>query len=111
MHYLPGIFALLVGIAGWFYLFYSRAAHNLSAIEDPHLNRLRIRLRRVNGIVLLALAACFYAAYYGFNEPQDQRSFVFVLMTILLLLMATVILALMDVRLTSKLRRRRQNRS
>jgi drug/metabolite transporter (DMT)-like permease len=102
--YVPGIFALLVGIAGWFYLFYSRAAQNLGPFEDPQLNRLRIRLRRTNGIVMLALAACFYAAYYGVEE---QRTFVIIFMTILMLLMAAVILALVDVRLTRKLRRRR----
>jgi drug/metabolite transporter (DMT)-like permease len=105
MQYLPAIFALLVGAAGWFYLFYSKAAHNLGAIEQQEFNRLRIRLRRTNGVVLLLLAACFAAAYYGTGA---QRTFVMLFMAVLVLLLGSVVLALIDVRLTRKLRRQRR---
>src|SRR5438477_523722 len=44
--------ALLIGIAGWYYLFYSRAAEKLAGVESQRLNRLRASLRRAGGLVL-----------------------------------------------------------
>src|SRR4051794_41753592 len=46
---LPAILALLTGVAGWFYLFFSRAAHRLAGVEDDRLNRRRVRLRPIGG--------------------------------------------------------------
>ena len=62
---LPAILALLTGVAGWFYLFFSKAAHGLAGIEEDRLNRRRVRLRRVGGAVMLLLAVGFYLGFYA----------------------------------------------
>ncbi len=62
MRPLTAILALLTGVAGWFYLFFSRAARRLGGVEQQRANRWRNRLRRVNGIVMIVLAASYMAA-------------------------------------------------
>src|SRR5205814_4375262 len=108
MTYLPAAFSLLVLAAGWYYLFYSPAAHRLSGMEQPHLNALRIRLRRANGVVMMLLAVAFYAAAETVNEQTPQNTAILILMSIPLLLVAMIVLALIDVRLTRQLRRDRK---
>jgi hypothetical protein len=108
--YLPGIFALLVGISGWFYLFYSKAAKNLSGIEDPRLNQQRTYLRRTNAVLMLALAVCFVVLMYR-SIPQERAvEAAAMLAMIVALLLAILVLALIDVRLTAKLRARLRER-
>ena len=70
MRHLAGIFALLTGAAGWFYLFYSRAAHRLAGIEDQRLNARRVALRRVGGVAMLLLGGFFFAGFYAFEDPH-----------------------------------------
>ena len=106
MYYMPGIFALLVMAAGWFYIFYSSAAQRLSAIEDMRLNTMRVRLRRVNGLVMMLLAVSFYAACYTAVEPRSV-SWLFVSIVVLLAVMITM--ALVDLQLTRRLREQRRN--
>jgi hypothetical protein len=107
MRYIAGIFALLTGASGWFYLFYSRAAQRLSEIENQRLNDRRIALRRVGGVVMLLLGGFFFAGFYAFDEPLTRPAlFVGVWLTVFALLVAVVVLALIDLRLTRKLRRR-----
>jgi hypothetical protein len=60
MTLLPAILALLVAAAGWYYAFYSSAAGKLSGIERPSANRLRVRLRRINGCLMIVLGALFF---------------------------------------------------
>ena len=107
---LPTIFALLTGVAGWFYLFYSQAAHRLSGIEDKRLNRRRVRLRRAGGVVMLALAVLFYAGFHTVDPQNDPNAFVTVWLCVFVLLAMIIVLALLDMRLTYRLRasRRRQ---
>ena len=107
---LPAILALLTGVAGWFYLFYSRAALGLAGIEQERLNRRRIRLRRFGGLVMLLLAVGFYLGFYGFAPEQRPRTFVGVWLAVMVLLGMLVLLAMIDVRLTLRIRgsRRRQ---
>jgi hypothetical protein len=106
VYYLPGIFSLLVLAAGWYYLLYSTAAHRLSTIEAPQLNRFRVRLRRLNGIVMMLLAVAFYAAVY--TVAPGSRSLAWTFMSVLLLMGAMIVLALIDVQLTRRLRRRQK---
>ena len=107
MRHLAGIFALLTGAAGWFYLFYSRAAHRLSGIEDERLNARRIALRRVGGVAMLLLGGFFFAGFYAFENPHETpTAFLAVWLTVFALLVVLVILALIDLRLTRQLRRR-----
>jgi hypothetical protein len=109
VRYVAGIFALLTGAAGWFYLFYSRAAHKLSEIEDERLNQKRILLRRIGGVAMLLLGACFFAGFSGLEDPRWPAAAVMgVWLGVFALLLVIVILAMIDVRLTYRLNRNRK---
>lgn len=106
MLYLAGILALLTGAAGWFYIFYSRAAHRLSAIEDQRLNDRRVALRRVGGVAMLLLGGFLFAGFYRLDQPIDSPgSFLAIWLTVFVLLIVIVILGMIDLRLTYRLRR------
>ena len=110
MRHLPGILALLVAIAGWFYMFYSKAAANLGGVENERLNAKRIRLRRVGGFVMLLLAVAFFMLFYTFDSEDQALQFVVTLLAVLVLLCMILVLGLIDLRLTMKLRRSVRNR-
>jgi UDP-N-acetylmuramyl pentapeptide phosphotransferase/UDP-N-acetylglucosamine-1-phosphate transferase len=111
--YLPAMFAFVVGAAGWFYLFYSRAAHKLEGVEDPVLNQRRIRLRRVGGFLMLLLAVAVICGFYTFigetesGALRNEIGFMLSWLAVLVLLFGIVVLGLIDLRLTLRLRRRR----
>lgn len=112
---LAGIFSLLVAAAGWYYMFYSRAAHHLSALEGPAANRRRVMLRRLNGFTMCALAVVMYVGVAALarqdeqGRPQpDVKLFAAMMGALLLLIVALLVLGLMDLRLTHQLRRRFQ---
>ena len=64
---------LVVAAAGWFYMFYSRAAHSLTGIENDEINLKRIRLRRVGGLVMFVLAIFFFAGpHEDYHQPSDE---------------------------------------
>lgn len=100
------IFSLLTAAAGWYYLLYSPAARRLERIEASRVNRTRIILRRIGGLVMMLLGILFFA---GFQEWVAQRAeaFVVVWIGVLVLLLTIVVLALIDLRLTWKLRQER----
>ena len=105
MRILGGILALLVGVAGWYYLFYSKAAGRLDGVEAPAINQRRQRLRRTNGGVMVAMAALLYAG--SRVEPdQSPQGFVFIWLGVLLLFFVFVVLGVADIRLTARLRRK-----
>lgn len=104
MYPLAAILSILTGIAGWFYLFYSKAAAQLSELEDERLNRRRIRLRRMGGGVMLLLAACIYLGFYAADDRDHPWLFVIVWSAVMILMALLVVLALIDVRLTFRLR-------
>jgi hypothetical protein len=101
MHVLAAILALLTGAAGWHYLFYSSAAHRLAGLEETHTNRRRIVLRRANGVAMLLLAICFFMLFWTVTR---SGALLLVLAAVLLLLITILILALIDLRLTWRLR-------
>jgi hypothetical protein len=112
---LAGIFSLLVAAAGWYYMFYSRAAQKLSGIEGTRANRRRVLLRRINGFTMCALAVVMYigvAALARLDEQgrphPDIKLFVGMMAALLILIIALLVLGLMDIRLTHDLRRRFQ---
>jgi UDP-N-acetylmuramyl pentapeptide phosphotransferase/UDP-N-acetylglucosamine-1-phosphate transferase len=107
MKYLPAILALSVGAAGWFYLFYSRAASNLSGVEAESSNRLRVRLRRIGGLMMIVLAFVSYATCVALERQRTVQA-AWYLLAVLVLLVAILILGLIDLRLTQKLRRARK---
>ena len=104
---LPGWFSLLVGVAGWYYLFYSRAASKLGGIESEPINRQRARLRRLGGFVMLLLAIAMYAGFYTFDPKRSPVAFMLVWSTVFVLLLLIVFLAFLDLRLTARLRQNR----
>ena len=102
MDYLPGIFALLVAAAGWYYLLYSQAALRLHGVEDEARNRLRVHLRRVGGVVIMLLAAAFYAMFVMLRRERFVAAGVLV-MVVMFLMGAVIVLGIVDLRLTRKL--------
>jgi hypothetical protein len=105
MRYLPAVFALIVGVAGWFYLFYSRGAQRLEGIEQASTNLLRTRLRRVGGFLMLILGAAIYIGTYGIDQEHPGAVYLVLWLAIIAMLFGIVILGLIDLRLTAKLRR------
>ena len=109
MKYLAGTFALLTAAAGWFYLFYSRAAQRLSDVEDQRLNARRVALRRVGGVAMLLLGGFFFAGFHGLeNTGWSPRALLWVWAAVFFLLIVIVVLAMIDLRLTYRLRSRRK---
>ena len=86
MRPLTAILAVLTGIAGWYYLFYSDAAHRLEAIEQRYANQRRIIFRKINGLVLLVLAVLLYVGTYAIDDQLHPSSFAGVWLTIVVLL-------------------------
>jgi hypothetical protein len=105
---LSSTFSLLVAAAGWYYMFYSRAATNLGEVEDQALNLRRQRLRRIGGFVMLLLAIAFYAGFNTVDVETSAAWFVAVWLSVFVLLMMIVLLAMIDLRLTWRLRRPRR---
>jgi peptidoglycan/LPS O-acetylase OafA/YrhL len=95
--------SLCCAIAGWYYLFYSKAAARLAPIESPRLNIQRTRLRRICGAAMFALAVSFFA---GFNtvDEHSHGAYALVWLIVLVLVAVILILAMADLRLTRKLR-------
>lgn len=104
--WLVGIFSLLVAAAGWFYMLYSRAAHHLAAIEEPAVNRRRIVLRRIGGSCMMVLGATFYVGCDALLR-EDLRLAAWMMLAVFALMAVTLVLGLIDLRLTRALRRRR----
>lgn len=105
--HLPAILSLLTGVAGWFYMFYSKAAEGLGRVEDQRLNNHRIRLRRVGGAVMLLLAALMYIGWYAVSLDPPTLAAAGVWLAVLVLLALLSLLAMVDMRLTLRLRQRR----
>jgi hypothetical protein len=108
---LVNILALSVAASGWYYMFYSRAAHRLESIENRHINLSRIRCRRASGGLLAAMGALIFVGSQHLADPQSHpRTFISVWTAVMFLLLAIVILAMIDLRLTLKLRKQQQQR-
>ncbi|MGF1634291.1 MAG: hypothetical protein ACFCVE_10620 [Phycisphaerae bacterium] len=110
MAIVPGIFSFLVGAAGWYYAVHAHAAGRLAEVEGNHANRWRIALRRAGGVVMLALALCFFvaAAHRAGGEPT-QLALAALLATPLLLLLILGLVGC-DIVLTLRMRRRVRER-
>ena len=111
MRTLPAIFALLVGAIGWYYLFYSKAASRLGGIEEQRANHLRGLLRRINAILMLLLAVGIALGMYKFDPDRNKVEFALTWSAVMFVLLAVVVLGLIDVRLTWKLRRTLRDRN
>src|SRR6185437_5943065 len=97
------IFSFLIAATGWYYLFYSRAAHRLDEVEAARTNAVRVRLRRICGFVMLLLGILVFAGCQKWAEDRAIVS-ITIWLGVLLLLLVMVILGLIDLRLTWNLR-------
>ncbi len=105
MEYFPAIFAFMVAAAGWYYLFYSRAARRLEGVELPASNRRRNQLRRMGGLLMILLGATLYVFFNQFQQPRPSAVLLLGLLAgILVLLIAIVGLGLIDLRLTARIK-------
>ena len=109
MESIPAIFCLITAAAGWFYLFYSRAAHRLAIVEDQRINQARIRLRRIGASAMILLAIAFSVGYYGTDVHEPTAMFEIAWLAVLLLLPVMLGIGLADLRLTRKLRHAQAN--
>ncbi len=112
MGYWPAAIALVVGAAGWWYLFYSSGAARLGGFESDQANRSRVRLRRANAMVMLLLAVGVAVGIYGVGAERPV-TYLAVWGAVMALLIVFMILALLDLRLTWRLKEqlRREHRS
>ena len=101
----------MVAGSGWYYMFYSRAAHRLGAVEDRRINLSRIRCRRAAGGLLALMGMLIFAGSQPRFEPQTHpRTYMSIWTAVMVLLFVVVVLAMVDLRLTLKLRREREHR-
>lgn len=105
MQALTAAFSLLVAASGWYYMFYSRAATRLVAVEGEKIARTRHRLRQANGAVMFLMGVLFYAGFNAIDFTASPSAFVAVWFSVFVLLSAIVVLALLDLRLTFRMRR------
>ena len=98
--------SLACGVAGWFYLFYSKAASRLSPMESVRRNALRIGMRRVCGVAMVLLGIAFFAGFNSIDDRRNPLAYLAVWIAAMLLLLLIVALVAADIHLTGKLRRR-----
>lgn len=103
MTVLADIVALLIAALGWYYLFYSRAAHKLGGLESERINARRVRLRRFGGGLVTLLGVLFFAG----SQDIPPVWFIVTWGSVMLLLAVLCIMALIDLRLTWDLRKHR----
>jgi peptidoglycan/LPS O-acetylase OafA/YrhL len=84
-------------------MFYSHAAVSLQTIEQASLNRLRQRLRRINGLLIFLLAVCVIVLNYTLSG-SNATGFAVVMLLVVVMLVSIVALAWVDVRLTARLK-------
>src|SRR5688500_9879556 len=104
MRALPAIFALLVAAVGWYYLWYSQAIQRLARIEEQRTTRRLGILRRINAIIMLLIALGIACGTYRFEREGAETACLITWALVMLLLFAFVLLALIDLPLTIKLR-------
>jgi|SRR6266571_2269368 len=98
------MFSLFVAACGWYYMFYSRAASRLSGMEDANINAVRIWLRRINGLLMFALAICFFSGFFAVDLDHPTKMTAIVWLAVCGLILALLALGLVDLRLTWRLR-------
>jgi UDP-N-acetylmuramyl pentapeptide phosphotransferase/UDP-N-acetylglucosamine-1-phosphate transferase len=76
-------------------------------VEEQRLNNHRIRLRRVGGAVMLLLAVLMYVGWYAVSLDPPTLAAAGVWLAVLVLLALLSVLAMVDMRLTLRLRHRR----
>jgi hypothetical protein len=107
---IPTIFSLLCAGAGWYYLMHAGSAAKLGSYERPADNLLRIRLRRWGGILLVMIAIAFYIGFRVADADGNGVVVALSMLTVIVLLPIVLLLALVDMKLTRKMRESFRNR-
>jgi hypothetical protein len=107
MRYLYGLLALTIAAAGWYYMFYSRAATELGEVEDAGVNLRRVRLRRVGGFFMLLLGIAIFAGFFTVDWDRPTVAFLAVWLGVCFIVLAILVLGIVDLRLTWRLRQAR----
>lgn len=108
MHLPALLCSLPVALIGAYYLVNAGAVGWLGGLEGGSANRVRVRLRRTNGIVMLLLGVALYlgiARVFGRGSQRVGIVAPVAWISILPLLLMMLILAWLDMRLTRKLKR------
>jgi hypothetical protein len=105
VHICTGAIALGIVASGWFYAFRSRAAASLADIERDAINHRRVRLRRFGGWAMMALGLGFFAGFNTVAPERNPRIYDGIWIAVCLLLILLLILTIVDLRWTMKLRR------
>jgi hypothetical protein len=108
---LVNILSLMVAASGWYYIFYSRAAHRLEKLENRRNNLNRIRCRRAAGLLLSLMGILIFVGSQRRFEPgAHPRTYIGIWIAVMFLLLIVVILAMIDLRLTLRIREEEQRR-
>jgi hypothetical protein len=110
MPYLHGLLALTIAAAGWYYMFYSRAASDLVEVEGTALNLRRVRLRRLGGFFMLLLGVGIFAGFFTVSWDRPNIGFLAVWLGVCFMVLAILVLGIVDLRLTWQLRQARMRR-
>lgn len=110
MTYLPAILSTLIAAAGWYYAFYSPAARRLGGVEAPAANRRRVRLRQVNGVAMIVLGGGLYLLLAALENRWRPTTILLLFAIVLFLLLLIGVLAMVDLRLTVRLRQELRDR-
>jgi hypothetical protein len=93
----------MVAAIGGYYLLVSPAARRLAGVEEDRINVRRVRLRRLNGLILIGLGLAMMLMFAGAERKLPWPVAIGGL-TVMLLLPIALGLALYDLRLTRRLR-------
>jgi len=103
-------FATVCGGAGMMYAMRSTAAQGLSEIEALRRNQIRNKLRKFGGMIMVGVGVCLIAGYLSTRGSSPSAWSLVPWAVLLVLILALMCLALVDLRLTQMLRRDLQTR-
>lgn len=102
------VLCALTLVAGMYYALAARATATLAGIEEERIHSRRVGLRRIGGVAMLLLSVSLYAGFNLIDPRGSAAAFLLVWAAVLFLLVSVMVLALVDLRLTSRLRRQHQ---
>ena len=100
---MPGIFAIVLAAVGGWYVFMSKAATDLAGIEAKRRNRQRVKLRRLNGVVIVLMSGALFVLLAA-ADRRDPNLAIWGMLLMCVLLTTSLALAVRDIRLTRQLR-------
>jgi hypothetical protein len=101
---LLAIFSLFVAASGWHYLFQARGPY--ATVEDPtyRYNIRRLHFRKLGGLLMLVLGSLIFAGFFAVDQSEPTSAFIAIWLSVMTLVLIVILLALVDLRLTLKMR-------